>query len=193
VAHREATDTSETTFWGDRLRMITPGFDSPLPRMLTYRAFHFLGERRIKLDILRRWSVLADTSYGEYAQWLTGIYRAMFDTLVTEVRATGAQFGTVILPSKMDIIALRYPEGEYFAGLARARGVPHLELFPVFDRERQPFPFLLYDGHLNETGNRLVAREVFAWLFTGPEAPFPGLRRGLGEPAPPVRVRWFPQ
>lgn len=193
VAYQPSTDSTVTTFWGDRLRMITPGFDSPLPRMLTYRAFEVLGENRIKLDILSRWSVLADTSFAEYAGWLTGIYRSMFDSLATELNADGTGFGVVIMPSKMDIIAQRYPEGEFFEKLADQYALPRLSMMPVLDKRRKPFPYQTYDGHFNELGNRIVAESVFDWLFVSDSAPFPALREGLEEPRPPVTIRWWPQ
>lgn len=199
VAHDNPTGPADstrkgvTTFWGDRLRQITPGFDSPLPRFLTYRAFHFLGERRIKLDILSRWSVLADTSFAAYAARLTGIYRMMFDSLATELKADGVAFGVVIVPSKMDLLALRYPEGDFFEQLADGHQLARLSLYPVFDAHRRPFPYLLYDGHLNERGNQLVAATIFDWLFVRDSAPFPALRAELGAPSAVKPVRWFPR
>jgi hypothetical protein len=193
IAYRPATDGQQSTFWGDRLRTMTPGFDSPLPRMLTYRVLEFMGENRIKWDLLKRWSVLADTSSKEMANTLTAIYGAMYDSLVTEVRARGIGFAVVIFPSKMDIVAQRYPEGVYFTELAREHAVPMLDLYPVLDARRKPFPYLTYDGHFNILGNRIAAEQVFDWLFLSDSAPFPRLREGLPTPAPHTRVKWWPQ
>ena len=193
VAFRPASQGQQSTFWGDRLRRMTPGFDSPLPRMLTYRAIEYMGENRIKWDLLSRWSVLADSTSQEMATMLTGIYREMYDSLINEVRGKGIGFAAVIFPSKMDILAQRYPEGDFFSALAVEHGVPVLDLYPTFDARRKPFPYQLYDGHLNTLGNRIAAEAVFNWLFRSDSGPFPRLREGLPDPAPIEPVKWWPQ
>ena len=93
----------------------------------------------------------------------------------------------------MDVIAQRYPEGEFFEALADAHRLPRLSMMPILDRHRQPFPYLTYDGHFNVIGNRLVAVSVFDWLFRSDPAPFPRLTAGLGAPAAPKIVRWWPK
>ncbi len=193
IAYKPAVAGEESNFWGDRLRRMTPGFDSPLPRMLTYRAIAVMSQQRIKWDLLSRWSILADTSTRKAGAELTGIYTQLYDSLRTELSARYIQFAVVIFPSKMDVLAQRYPEGEFFKSLARERGVPMLDLYPVYDRKRQPYPFLMYDGHMNALGNRIAADEVFDWLFLRPNGPFPGLRAGLPAPHRPKPVTWWPQ
>jgi hypothetical protein len=192
VAYKEDTETAETTFWGDRLRRMTPGFDFPLLRVLTYRTLKVFGERGIQYDLLRRWSVLADSTTADLAATLTGIYRTMYDSLVTELRADSVPMAVVIFPSRMDIIAKRYPEGAFFEALADDYDVPRLSLMPVLEQRRRPFPYLTYDGHFNELGNRIAAETVADWLL-GASSPFPGLRDRLGAPTMPARVRWWPQ
>jgi hypothetical protein len=75
--------------------------------------------------------------------------------------------GVVIVPSKFDILAGRSPEESFFLELAREKNVPALSLFTSFDKQRSPYPYLKYDGHLNERGNELVADAVMRWLFDG--------------------------
>ena len=71
----------------------------------------------------------------------------------------------VIVPSKFDVLAGRSPEEPFFLELARGKNVPALSLFSRFDKQRSPYPYLKYDGHLNERGNELVADAVMEWLF----------------------------
>lgn len=193
VAYRPATSTVATTNWGDRIRGAVPGFDSPLPRLLTYRAFKFFLEHGIRVDVLRRWSVLADSSNAEYGRGLTDIYTRLFGELANELREAGVGFGVVIMPSKMDLMAKRYPEGDFFESLARAQRIPAHSVFARLDAHRDPMPFYTFDGHLNEIGNALVAADVYDWLFGGHAAPFPELRAAAGPALPPVYVRGFPR
>ena len=192
IAYRPATAGVQTTNWGDRIRSAVPGFDSPLPRMITYRAFEFFIEHDIHVDVLRRWSVLADSSDLRYGRELTEVYSTLYRDLVDSLRAQDVAFGVVIMPSKMDIMADRYPEGEFFATLARSHGVAALSVFEALDRRRNPMPFYRYDGHFNEIGNRIVAEEVHRWLFEQAEAPFPQLRAAAGPTIPLKPVPHFP-
>jgi hypothetical protein len=193
VAYRPATDTAVTTNWGDRLRQTIPGFDSPLPRLVTYEAFKLFVERNIRVDILRRWSILADSSNVEQARWLTGIYGGIYDTLMTELRARKIGVAVVIMPSKFDLMAGRYPEGAYFEDLARRHAVPALSVYNALDARRVPMPYYTFDGHLNERGNRIVADTVYRWLTTASTTPFPALQTALGAAVPPRRVTEFPR
>ena len=178
IAYEPETSGHGTTFWGDILRKSVPGFNSALLRMVTYRSFAFLTANNYRLDVLSRWSVLADTANGEFADRLKGIYRDMYADLVQELRAQGVGFAVVILPSKMDLMAQRYPEGEFFRSLAEEFQVPYLDLTPTLSANRKPFPYQVYDGHLNERGNRIVARTVYDWMFVAGQGPFASLRRG---------------
>jgi lysophospholipase L1-like esterase len=193
IAYRPATATSNTTNWGDRLRQTVPGFDSPLPRMLTYRAFEFFIEHDIHVDILRRWSVLADSTDLAYGQELTAIYDSLYDGLADTLRARAIDFGVVIMPSKMDLMADRYPEGEFFARLARSHDVPAVAVFDALDARRDPMPFYRYDGHFDERGNRIVADSVYAWLFDGATTPFAALRAAAGPALEIKAVPGFPK
>lgn len=163
--------------WGEVLRRTIPGYDIALVRWVTYRLFALAGERGTRWDVLRRWSVLADESRQEEAERLKAIYRQLYDSLVTDLRGRSIDVAVVIIPSKMDLVAHRYPEGEFFVGLAREFQVPYFELMPVLDAHRRPFPYYLYDGHLNERGNAIVADAVADWLFDSEPAPLPGLQR----------------
>lgn len=193
VAYRPSTETENTTNWGDRIRQTIPGFDSPLPRLVTYNAFRVLIELDVTVDVLNRWSVLADSSNKAYGDWLTGLYGELYANLVHELRGANIDFGVVIMPSKMDLMAKRYPEGDFFEQLARTHDVPFLNTFATLDAARRPMPFHVYDGHLNERGNRIVAEAVYAWLITQPEAPLPRLREAAGPMVPLTPVLGFPK
>lgn len=146
-----------------------------LVRWLSYHMVAIASRNHIRYDLLSRWSILADSTNLDVAAKILPLYTTVFDSLVTEVRGHGAALGTIVLPSKFDIPAGRSPEEAFFTGLATARGVPTLPLFAAFDAARNPYPFLLYDGHLNEIGNLLVAREIEAWVFSDTAPPFPSL------------------
>lgn len=156
-----------TNWWGDVVRNRVPFSNAALVRFLSYRAFAFLIQAGIEYDILAQWSVLEDPGRAEMAAELTGIYRALFLELAAELEDGGIELGVLILPSKLDILAKRYPEEAFFRSLAEEAGVPHLSLFPVLNENRSQYTFQMYDGHLSEAGNALVAREVYAWLLPG--------------------------
>ena len=147
-----------------------------LVRLLTYQAFGSAIRHDVHYDLLRHWSVIADSSQQETATRLMAEYTAEYDSLVGELSSRGIAFGVVILPSKLDLLAGRYPEEPFFVSLAEARGVPYLRTFPVLDSNRSPYPFLMYDGHLNEAGNRVIANAIRDWLFVATPAPFAALR-----------------
>jgi hypothetical protein len=193
IAYRPATSTQATTNWGERLRQAVPGFDSPLPRLITYNAFKLFVEHNIRVDILRRWSILADSSNREQARLLTDIYGGIYDTLLTDLRKRGIGIAVVIMPSKFDLMAGRYPEGEYFEELARHHQVPALSVYSALDARRAPMPYYTYDGHLDERGNRIVADTVYRWLTNASAPPFPALRAALGREVMPRRIAEFPR
>jgi hypothetical protein len=166
--------------WGTRLGRLVPGYNVSLFRFLTYRSFAFLIENDIQYDVLGTWSVLEGESKQALATKFKTIYRDLFGELVTDMRARGIEVAVLIFPSKMDVLAKRYPEGVYFAGLAREFNVPHLSLMPALDAHRSPMPFYLYDGHLNERGNGIVAGAVWNWLFESDSIPVAALRRSPG-------------
>jgi hypothetical protein len=147
-----------------------------LVRFLSYHAFAYMITHDIRYDVLSRWSVLADSSRRESAAELMEIYTEMYDSLVAELRDRGVAFGVIVLPSKFDLLAQRYPEEAFFVGLAEKQRSPHLLLFPALDANRSPYPYLMYDGHLNEAGNRAIAAAVYEWLYRADPAPFPRLR-----------------
>jgi hypothetical protein len=163
----------EPNFWGDRLRMSIPGFNSNLFRLLTYRAFAFMITNDIAYDVLWKWSALEGGNNREYAERLKSAYTQLFAGLVQDLRGRGVEVGVVILPSKMDLLAKRYPEGDFFALLAAAHEIPSVEVFSALMNERRPYAYQMYDGHLSEAGNAVVAREIYAWLFESPDEPFP--------------------
>lgn len=168
-------------WWGVRIWNQVPLANSSLVRFLTYQAFSFMITRDIEYDILAQWSVIDDPASGGLADRLTETYRGLFLDLAESLESQGVEFGTVILPSKLDLMAGRYPEEAVFAGIAEEAGVPYLSVFEALDRNRRPYPYQMYDGHLSEAGNTVVAEEVFRWLFTNDgEPPFPSLRRSAG-------------
>lgn len=171
--------------WGERLGRIVPGYNISLFRYLTYNAFAFMIEHNIKYDVLSTWSVLETDSKKQFADRLKGIYHGLYGSLVKEMRDKNIEFAVLIFPSKMDVLAKRSPEGAYFSGLAREYGVPQLQLMPTLDANRRQMPFYLYDGHMNEFGNRVVAEAVWKWLFTSQPAPVAAVRRAS---APVVAV-----
>jgi hypothetical protein len=165
-------DSAASNWWGGRVWR-NPLTSSSLVRYLTYRSFAFMITRDIRYDALAQWSVLADSSDVELAGRLTSLYRESFLELVDELLASEIQLGTIVLPSKMDLLAGRYPEEEFFVGLAREAGVPYLTVFDALDSGRRNYPFQMYDGHLSEAGNAMVSRKIYAWLFAADgEPPF---------------------
>lgn len=193
VAYVPATDSAATTNWGLRLRSAIPGYDSPFPRMLTYVAFKLFVETGTRVDVLRRWSVLADSSDLAYANKLTTLYEEFYAELLKDLRARGVAVGVIIMPSKMDLMAHRYPEGVFFEGLARKYDVPALSTYDVLDRNRRPMPYYTFDGHFNERGNRIVADAVYQWLLVDEQGPFAALRTAAGPALAPKYVTRFPR
>lgn len=163
---------TEATAAVDRFSLLSPR----LVRFLSYHAFAALITSGIHRDELSHWSVLADTARRADAARLMTAYTASFDSLAAELAADSVAFGTIILPSKFDVMAGRFPEEAFFLGLAAKNRVPTLRIFPVLDAQRAPYAFLMYDGHLNEHGNRIVATAVNDWLLSASPAPFPRLR-----------------
>lgn len=160
----------------DRFSFLNPR----LVRLLSYHAFAALITSGIHRDELRHWSVIADSSRHADARRLMATYTASFDSLATELAADSIAFGTIVLPSKFDVMAGRYPEEEFFLGLSAAHRLPTLRIFPLLDAQRAPYVFLMYDGHLNEHGNRLVATAVSDWVGSLDAAPFPRRRAASG-------------
>jgi hypothetical protein len=153
-----------------------PLVGASIVKWLSYHSFAIMSQRGIHYDVLSRWSVLADSSNEKLAERLTKQYRELFSAMLTRVRARGASLGVVIIPSKFDVLAGRSPEEGFFVKLAAANGVAALPLFETFDAARFPYPYLMYDGHLNRHGNSIVARAVMSWLYDGQPAPFAQLR-----------------
>lgn len=147
-----------------------------ISRLLSYHAFAFLIKNDLRYDVLSHWSVLADTTRRETAERLMAIYEDLYRSIVDELRNQGTEVGVVVLPSKFDLLAGRYPEEAFFIRLADEYGVPYLRLFPRLDSNRTPYAFLMYDGHLNEVGNRAVAEAVYDWLYVMDPVPFAILR-----------------
>jgi hypothetical protein len=164
------TEGRHAVHWGDRLSFSVPGYTNALARMLTYRAFAFMIQNGIAYDVLRKWSALEDDANSDYAALLKSTYRDLFAEFVADMGTRGVEVGVVIMPSKMDVLAKRYPEGEFFEALAREFAIPHLSVMPALMANRRPYAFQMYDGHLSEAGNRLVAGEVVRWLFDGDRA-----------------------
>jgi hypothetical protein len=176
IAFRPRAEDGQSNHWGERLRRI-PGFTNSTVRMLTYRTFSWMIMNDVEYDRpLAAWSVLADSSQREAAEFLTGIYRDMYLDLAAELQQRGIAFGAVIFPSKLDVLAKRYPEEEFFLSLAREAGIPHLSLMPRLNRTRDRYTYQMYDGHLSEYGNEISAEEIVGWLYDSVPAPFPSLR-----------------
>ena len=163
--------------WGERLGRIVPGYNVSLFRYLTYNAFALMIEHNIKYDVLGTWSVLEGDAKKDFANKLKGIYHGLYGSLVQDMHQRNIEFAVLILPSKMDILAKRSPEGLYFSNLAHEFNVPQLSLMQALDGNRRGMPFYVYDGHMNEFGNRVVADAVWKWLFTSRPAPVAAVRR----------------
>ena len=160
----------------DSIRVRMKIFNANIVRMLTYQMFGGMIQRGIKRDVLHHWSVLADTTRKQEATLFMDTYSRLFGELLATLEKRRVAFGVMIMPSKFDILAGRYPEESFFVQLAEKHRVPYLRLFPTLDEHRSPYAFLMYDGHLNELGNRLIAAELYKWLFETDPAPFPQLR-----------------
>jgi len=163
--------------WGTRLGRIVPGYNISLFRYLTYNAFAFMIEHNIKYDVLSTWSVLEGSGKKDFANKLTGIYHDLYGQLVRDMRARNIEFVAMGFPSKMDVLAKRAPEVSYWESLAKEYNVPFLTLMPALDAHRSVMPFHLYDGHMNEYGNSVVADAIWKWLFTAHPAPAPILQQ----------------
>ena len=146
-----------------------------LVRMLLYHGFAIAIRRDVHYDLLRHWSVLADSSRAEDAKRLKQIYTESYGSFIDEMKNRGVAVGVIVIPSKFDVLAGRFPEESFFLELARQHAVPVLNLFPLLDEKRAPYAYLLYDGHFNEHGNRLVANAVYEWLYQASSPPFPTL------------------
>lgn len=162
--------------WGQVMYERVPLGNASLVRFLSYRLSAFFITRGIEHDILDSWSVLEDPSNPELAELLKARYRELYAEFVDELRSKNIDVATVIFPSKFDVMAGRYPEGEYFVELARDHDIPFLDLTPLFMEARRPYAFQMYDGHLNPHGNVLAAQEISRWLF-GEVAPLDILSR----------------
>lgn len=165
----------------DSIRARLPAFNVNVVRWLAYHSFAFMIRHGIVRDELNHWSVLADSTRRADAQRYQDAYRRAYGDLASKLVARRVAFGVVILPSKLDVLAKRYPEETFFVGIAEQYRVPHLRMFPVFDAKRSPYPFLMYDGHLSTQGNRLVADALFRWLFETDPPPFVALRSPMGD------------
>jgi hypothetical protein len=168
-------------WWGVRIWNRIPLANSSLVRFLTYRAFAFMITRGIEYDVLAQWSVIDDPQSVELARRLTETYRRLFVELAEDLEERGVGLGALIMPSKLDLMAKRYPEEAVFAEIVEEARVPYLSVFEALDRNRTEYPYQMYDGHLSEAGNAVVAEEVFRWLFDAEgQAPFPTLRGSPG-------------
>jgi hypothetical protein len=155
----------------DRFRSM----DLNVVRFASYHLFSGAIQRGVRYDLLKHWSVIADSSRTELASKLKANYESEFVRLRDELVERHVALGTVIVPSKFDVLADRFPEDEFFAGLSERHFVPSLRAFPILDGNREPNPFLLYDGHLNERGNRILAEAIYDWMFTREPAAIPRL------------------
>ena len=162
--------------WGTRLARMVPGYNVSLVRFFTYQAFAFMIKNDIKYDVLGTWSVLEGEGKRTLADSLKSIYHGLYASLVKDMHDRNIQFATLTFPSKMDVLAKRTPEGEYFESLAKEFAVPHLSLMPTLDANRGGMPFYMYDGHMSEFGNRVSAEAIWKWLFTSQPAPVAALQ-----------------
>jgi hypothetical protein len=167
---------SEAGGWTDVRTRLGPA-NLNLVRFLMYHSFGFAIRNDISYDLLARWSVLADTTRKSEAEVLKRTYAGLYESFVSDARRRGAAVGVVIIPSKFDVLAGRYPEEAYFVGLAKTHQVPFITVFPLLDQKRSPYAFLTYDGHFNEHGNRLVGRAIYDWMFDSTARPFPQLQK----------------
>jgi hypothetical protein len=119
--------------------------------------------------------VLESDATKPFATKLKTIYHDLYGSLVQDLRGRGIELAVLIFPSKMDVLAKRSPEGVFFADLAREYHVPSLSLMPTLEAHRREMPFYLYDGHMNELGNRVVADAVWKWLFATESPPVAAL------------------
>ena len=175
-----------STFVGfRRIPVPTPSLNVSFVKLLTYHTIAFSIQHGYQRDELHRWSVMADTSKADLAQRMQATYRTYFAELAAELRRRNVTLGVVVMPSKLDLLAKRFPEEKFFLSLAEEFEAPSLRIFPVLDGNREPYPFLMYDGHLNERGNRLLADTIAAWMLDSLASPFPQLRAGGPHPSPP--------
>jgi hypothetical protein len=115
---------------------------------------------------------------------LMSIYEREFGSIAGELADRGIEFGTIIIPSKFDLMADRYPEEEFFVRMAEQHGLPYLRLFPILDESRKPYAFLMYDGHFNERGHEVTAEALTRWIYESNPAPFDRLRSAVATTPP---------
>jgi lysophospholipase L1-like esterase len=183
--HEQARQSASGASWqSTRDRFRTLNFN--VVRFASYHMFSFAIQRGLHYDALRHWSVLADTQRSGLAEQLKTEYATQFIALKKGLAERGIGLAVMTLPSKLDLLAGRFPEEEFFRTLAHTAQVPYLPMFPVLNSNRKPNPFLMYDGHLNERGNRLVAEAVYDWLYATDPAPYAELRGDSlrAQPAP---------
>lgn len=164
---------------GGRVPVPRAAFNISTVKLLAYHSTAFMIERGIRRDQLSVWSVMADSSRRGEARQLKNTYARLFAGLVDTLQRRGVAFGVIMIPSKLDVLASRFPEESFFIELAERHGVPYLRTFPVFDTRRRPYAFLMYDGHLNEHGNRLLAENILQWMWRSEPAPFPVVRSAV--------------
>jgi hypothetical protein len=92
-------------------------------------------------------------------------YEADLERLHQWHRARGIEWGMALMPSFLASLIGRPDCYGFFEGLADERGVPLVDTNPVFTGARDAWPWLIFDGHPNARGHRMIADVLFDWMF----------------------------
>ncbi len=77
----------------------------------------------------------------------------------------GVEVGMVALSGVENFRSGLHWEADTVEAVAIASRVPVLKMYPHFDGHRDRYPFVMYEGHYNEDGHRVIARAMYEWLL----------------------------
>ncbi len=104
-------------------------------------------------------------------------YTARFGELVAEARAGGVEVASIFLPSFAEVMSRCSDEQTYYAEMAASNGIPHMSLMATLKPGHKPCPYIIFEGHLNEEGHRMIAGALDDWFFGTSPPPLPSLTK----------------
>lgn len=85
--------------------------------------------------------------------------------LKADVTSHGAEFGLFLMPEGPEQHTNASPHEAFLRPLAASHGVPFRSAIAAFMAPDIPFPVVLFDGHPNVVGHRIIATYQYDWLF----------------------------